>query len=77
MQSTRTPLSLQAGLPRGDIPAVFAPVFVPASHAKIAPAAPVLGIALGDTSHAFALRLLDGHEVVNDRLRGVPLAVTW
>jgi hypothetical protein len=39
--------------------------------------APVLGIALGDTSHAFALRLLDGHEVVNDRLRGVPLAVTW
>lgn len=73
------PLFLQAGLPRGDIPAVFAPVFVPGGRAKIAPAAPVLGIALGDASHAFALRLLDGHEVVNDTLGrgGVPLAVTW
>ncbi len=72
------PLSLQAGLPRGDIPAVFAPVFVPAARAHVAPTAPVLGIALGDVSHAFSLRLLDGHEVVNDTLlRGVPIAVTW
>lgn len=74
---SKPPLFLQAGLPRGEIPAVFAPVFVPAARARIAPTAPVLGIALGDTQHAFALRLLDGHEVVNDTLRGVPLAVTW
>ena len=71
------PLSLQAGLPRDEIPAVFAPVFVPAGRAQVAATAFVLGVARGGDQHAFALRLLDGHEVVNDTLGGAPLAVTW
>ena len=64
-------------LPRDQIPAVFAPRFVPASRAGIKPEAHVIGYAHGGESHAYALNLLNGHEIVNDVVEGRKIAVTW
>ena len=38
---------------------------------------PVLGVREGDHSRAYPLRLLDAHEIVNDRLGQLPIAATW
>ena len=65
-------------LARDQIPAVFAPQFVPADRAKIAASAYVIGYAArGGESHAYALNLLNGHEIVNDVVEGRKIAVTW
>ncbi len=64
-------------LPRDQIPAVFAPRFVPASRAGIKPEAHVIGYARGGESHAYALNLLNGHEIVNDVVGGRKIAATW
>lgn len=68
---------LQPGLPRKAIPPLVLPRFVPAARARVAASAPVLGVAINSEAHAYALRLLDGHEVVNDALGGVPALVTY
>lgn len=65
-------------LPRDQIPAVFAPRFVPASRAGIKPEAHVIGYAArGGEAHAYALNLLNGHEIVNDVVGGQKIAATW
>lgn len=63
---------------RDQIPAVFAPQFVPADRAKIAASAYVIGYAArGGESHAYALNLLNGHEIVNDVVGKRKIAATW
>jgi hypothetical protein len=37
----------------------------------------VIGVALGGVARAYPIRVLDWHEVANDTLAGVPLAVCW
>jgi hypothetical protein len=37
----------------------------------------VIGVALGGVARAYPLRVLDWHEVANDTLAGVPIAVAW
>ena len=37
----------------------------------------VVGVAIGDQARAYPLRVLNWHEVVNDTLAGVPIAVTY
>ena len=37
----------------------------------------VIGIRIGDRARAYPLRVLDWHEVANDTLGGVPVAVCW
>ncbi len=64
-------------LPRDQIPAVFAPQFVPADRAKIAASASVIGYAHGGAAHAYALNLLNGHEIVNDVVGKRKIAATW
>jgi hypothetical protein len=71
------PPGFQRFLPRGRIPAVDDPQFVPAAAAKIPPEAWVLGVTLGGVSRAYSLNLLNAHEVVNDRIDGRPVAVIW
>ncbi len=65
------------GLPQDAIPALFAPRFVAAERARIAPGAFVFGYANGGEAHAYALNLLDGHEVVNDVVGARAVAATW
>ena len=64
MRPTRA--DLHEGRPEETFPAIFSPRFVSAGVARIGPQALVLGCANGGEAHAYSLRLLDGHEIVND-----------
>ena len=64
-------------LPRGRIPALDDPQFVPAKEARIPPDAWVLGVVLNGQARAYELNLLTRHEVVNDRYGDQPVATVW
>lgn len=72
-----TPEGVRMLLPRGGIPAVFEPRFVPADEANLPDSAWILGVTLGGASRAYSLNLLNGHEVVNDTLGGRAIAAVW
>jgi len=65
------------GPPRDGIPAIDAPRFVDAAAAGLADRDRVLGLALGSDVRAYPVRILNWHEVVNDRIAGQPVAVTY
>ncbi len=44
---------------------------------KTADDIPVIGFAIGDDVRAYPVRVLDRHELVNDRLGGKPVTVGW
>lgn len=66
-------------IPENAIPAITQPEFVTDDRAddQMADEEPVLGIILGDESRAYSLWQLDAHEIVNDRMGGTDVAVTW
>lgn len=68
-------------LPADKIPALTKPVFVSRAEAEplMRDDEPVLGLVDPVTRQAKAYSLwhLDRHEIVNDRLGGKPIAVTW
>ena len=66
------------GPPRDGIPAIDNPSFAPISEVReLAPHAPVISVAIGDDARAYPLRIMIWHEIVNDTVGGVPIAVTW
>ncbi len=68
----------RGGPPRDGIPAIDSPRFIPASSAReLAPGDRVLGLRLGGEARAYPVAILNWHEVVNDVLGGVPVAVTY
>jgi hypothetical protein len=69
----------QAGGPgKGGIPALDRPRFARASTiAWLAPREPVIELAVGRSVRAYPLQILIWHEIVNDRVGGVPVAVTF
>ena len=71
------PDRVQQILPRGGIPAVFEPVFVPAAKASIADDAWVLGVVIEGEAKAYSLNLLNHHEIVNDRSGSTAFAAVW
>ena len=71
---------LQAGGPPKDgIPSVDAPTFVAPSAAAdwVADQEPVIALAVNGQARAYPLQILTFHEIVNDRVGGVPVAVTF
>lgn len=64
-------------LPRGAIAAITHPAYVPANQARIGKNTWVLGLVIDGQAYAYSLNLLNHHEVVNDRLGGIPLAAVW
>lgn len=69
---------LSGGPPKDGIPAIDAPRFEPASAiADIGGSEPVIRLEIGGRVRAYPLRVLMWHEIVNDRLGGVPVAVTY
>lgn len=71
---------LQAGGPPKDgIPSIDAPSFVSTEAARdwIEPQEPVIALELGGEARAYPLQILTFHEIVNDRVGGVPVAVTF
>lgn len=54
------------------------PSFTAAREAGLLPsAARVIGVAAGGEARAYPIAILSDHEIVNDQVGGVPLAVTW
>ena len=66
------------GVPRDGIPAINDPAYTHVSLiTKIAATEPVISVFLGGEKRAYPLRILMWHEIVNDTLGGVPIAVTF
>jgi hypothetical protein len=64
--------------PRDGIPAIENTVIVSAAEVDfLADDDPVIGVALGGEARAYAIRVLDRHEIANDRLGDVSVAVTY
>lgn len=71
------PTGFRRVLPRGAIPAIDDPEYVPASEALIRDEAWVLGVIIDGQARAYALNLLNYHEVVNDSIGDTPFAAVW
>ncbi len=67
------------GPPKDGIPAIDRPQFVPVSGVGrwLDPREPVVAVELGDVAKAYPLQILIWHEIVNDEVGGVPVAVTF
>jgi hypothetical protein len=67
----------RGGPPKDGIPAIDRPRFVPAASAGLANGDRVLGIHHNGVARAYPVLILNWHEVVNDRIAGDPIAVTY
>ncbi|WP_420405658.1 DUF3179 domain-containing protein [Nisaea sp.] len=68
------------GPPKDGIPAIDTPDFEPVGTtgaAIPAPTEPVMSVAIAGDARAYPLRILIWHEIVNDTVGGVPVAVTF
>jgi len=70
---------LSGGPPKDGIPALSDPQFIRASkETRIGSREPVITLEMsGQIPRAYPLRYLTWHEIVNDRIGGVPVAVTF
>ena len=70
---------LSGGPPKDGIPAVNDPTFIPVGDEdRIGDSEPVITLELdGATPRAYPVRYLTWHEIVNDVVGGVPVAVTF
>ncbi len=69
---------LSGGPPRDGIPAINDPKFVKIADIQdLTDTDPVIGIVVNDIAKAYPLRILIWHEIVNDTIGGVPVAVTY
>lgn len=70
---------MSGGPPKDGIPALNDPTFIPVDReSRIAPREPVITLELdGAVPRAYPVRYLTWHEIVNDTVGGVPVAVTF
>lgn len=70
---------ISGGPPKDGIPAIDNPVFVDSSAAAswLKPDEPVIALRVGKQARAYPLQILLYHEIVNDVISGVPVAVTF
>lgn len=69
---------LSGGPPKDGIPAIDSPAFSSASEIDNIPATePVIRLELNGDIRAYPLRIMTWHEIVNDTVGGVPVAVTY
>ncbi len=66
-------------IPRDNIPSIDAPAFVGADEAAewLADVEPVVALDVGGDARAYPLQILTWHEIVNDEVGGLPVAVTF
>ena len=65
------------GPPRDGIPAIDAPVLIPAAQGDIPDREPVVSVEIGGDARAYPVRYLMWHEIVNDRFGDRPVSVTY
>lgn len=68
---------LSGGPPKDGIPAIDKPTFVSAGMTKLAAQEPVISVEIAGDARAYPLQIMIWHEIVNDVVGGVPVAVTW
>jgi len=68
-----------SGGPKKDgIPALTNPQFISANQADfLDDKDPVVGISINGRARAYPLQILNWHEIVNDQISNIPIAVTW
>lgn len=65
-------------LPKDAIPAILSPSFDEGRKATWLKGTDlVVGLEIGGDSRAYPVPTLSRHEIVNDRVGGLPIAVTW
>jgi len=65
-------------LPKDAIPAILSPSFDDGRKASWLKGKDlVVGVEFGGDSRAYPVPILSRHEIVNDRVGGKPIAVTW
>ena len=72
-----TSSEIQTILPVDAIGAIDHPRFVAADKAGMRENLIVIGVAVGGEAHAFPIAIMSRVEIVNDRLGGKNIAVTW
>jgi hypothetical protein len=80
LEGARVPVEqIVAGGPKkGEIQAIDAPRFVSLEEATwVLAESPVLGVARGGEAHVYPVHVIERHQIVNDVLGGVPIAVTY
>jgi len=69
---------VSGGPPKDGIPAIDHPPFVSVAEARgLVPHEPVISVAIGGEARAYPLGVMIWHEIVNDTVGGMPIAVTW
>ncbi len=68
---------LSGGPPRDGIPAINNPQFISASETTLAGDAKVIGVRSGEETKAYPIKILNWHEVVNDKINGVAIVITY
>jgi hypothetical protein len=72
------PEILSGGPPKDGIPAILKPKIIePGQAAYLEDSDAVIGVKIGNESRAYPVKVLNWHEVVNDTIDGVPVAVTF
>ncbi|MGH1483251.1 MAG: DUF3179 domain-containing protein [Geminicoccales bacterium] len=65
------------GPPKDGIPPIDDPVFVKLDEVDLPDIEPVIGVIIDGTARAYPIRILIWHEIVNDIIGDVPIAVTF
>lgn len=69
---------LSGGPPKDGIPSIDNPKFIPVSSVNnLGEFEPVITLSINNDVRAYPLRVLTWHEIVNDVVGGVPVAVTY
>ena len=69
---------LSGGPPKDGIPSINDPVFAkPSDNKELAATEPVIQLTINGDTRAYPLRILTWHEIVNDVVGDVPVAVTY
>ncbi len=70
---------LSGGPPRDGIPAIDSPSFASVADQLevLTPTEPVVSLTINGEAKAYPLRVLTWHEIANDTIGGVPVAVTY
>jgi hypothetical protein len=69
---------VSGGPPKDGIPAIMAPKFISVAQTRfLDPDDEVIAVRIDGEVKAYPIKILTWHEVVNDSVNGVPIAVTF
>lgn len=70
-------MTLSGGPPQDGIPSIDSPVFIPADEAELEAGDKVIGFEHGGVARAYPHDIMVHHEIVNDEVDGLNVAVTY